>query len=55
MLGAVIMAHGDARGLSLPPALAPVQLVVVPIPPRAPKQQQQEGVEAAAAAVSGWC
>jgi prolyl-tRNA synthetase len=54
MLGAVIMAHGDARGLSLPPALAPVQLVVVPIPPRAPKQQQ--GVEAAAAAaVSGWC
>lgn len=31
MLGAVIMAHGDDKGLVLPPGLAPYQVVVVPI------------------------
>ncbi|HVL63894.1 MAG TPA: proline--tRNA ligase [Actinomycetota bacterium] len=31
MIGATIMAHGDDRGLRLPPAVAPVQVVVVPI------------------------
>ena len=31
MVGAVIMAHGDDKGLVLPPALAPHQVVVVPI------------------------
>ena len=31
MVGGVIMAHGDDTGLRLPPALAPIQLVVVPI------------------------
>jgi prolyl-tRNA synthetase len=31
MLGAVIMTHGDDRGLVLPPKLAPVEAIVVPI------------------------
>ncbi|MDH4208803.1 MAG: proline--tRNA ligase [Anaerolineae bacterium] len=31
MVGAIIMVHGDAQGLRLPPLLAPVQVVVVPI------------------------
>ncbi|MFN2625773.1 MAG: proline--tRNA ligase [Mycobacteriales bacterium] len=31
MVGAVIMGHGDDRGLVLPPALAPHQVVIVPI------------------------
>ncbi|HYP24063.1 MAG TPA: His/Gly/Thr/Pro-type tRNA ligase C-terminal domain-containing protein, partial [Actinomycetota bacterium] len=31
MIGGTIMAHGDDRGLRLPPAIAPVQVVVVPI------------------------
>ena len=31
MIGAVIMAHGDDKGLVLPPRLAPHQVVVVPI------------------------
>jgi prolyl-tRNA synthetase len=31
LVGAVIMAHGDDRGLRLPPALAPVEAVIVPI------------------------
>jgi prolyl-tRNA synthetase len=31
LVGAVIMTHGDDRGLRLPPTLAPVQVVMVPI------------------------
>jgi prolyl-tRNA synthetase len=31
MIGAIIMTHGDDQGLILPPRLAPVQAVVVPI------------------------
>jgi prolyl-tRNA synthetase len=31
MVGAVIMAHGDEKGLKLPPRLAPIQVVIVPI------------------------
>jgi prolyl-tRNA synthetase len=31
MIGGVIMTHGDDRGLVLPPALAPHQVVIVPI------------------------
>ena len=33
-IGALIMAHGDDRGLVLPPKLAPVQVVIVPIAKR---------------------
>ncbi|MBS3941394.1 MAG: proline--tRNA ligase [Actinobacteria bacterium] len=31
MIGAVILAHGDDAGLVLPPRLAPIQVVIVPI------------------------
>ena len=31
LIGALIMAHGDQRGLVLPPVVAPVQVVIVPI------------------------
>ncbi len=31
MIGALIMTHGDDKGLVLPPALAPCQVVIVPI------------------------
>ena len=31
LIGAIIMVHGDDRGLKLPPQIAPVQAVVVPI------------------------
>ena len=31
MIGAIIMAHGDDDGLILPPAIAPVQVVIVPV------------------------
>ena len=31
MIGAVIMAHGDNNGLALPPKIAPIQVIVVPV------------------------
>jgi len=31
MVGAIVMVHGDDQGLVLPPRLAPIQVVVVPI------------------------
>lgn len=31
LIGAIIMTHGDNRGLVLPPVVAPVQVVIVPI------------------------
>jgi len=31
LIGAIIMAHGDERGLRLPPYVAPVQVIIVPI------------------------
>ncbi|EJU23374.1 proline--tRNA ligase [Peptoanaerobacter stomatis] len=38
LIGGLIMVHGDNRGLVLPPRVAPIQVVVIPI------QQQKEGV-----------
>ena len=38
LIGAIIMTHGDNNGLVLPPAVAPIQAVIVPI------QQFKEGV-----------
>ncbi len=31
LIGALIMEHGDDRGLILPPRAAPIQIVIVPI------------------------
>lgn len=38
LIGAMIMVHGDNRGLVIPPRIAPVQVCIVPI------QQRKEGV-----------
>lgn len=38
LIGAIIMAHGDNRGLKIPPKVAPIQVVIVPI------AQHKEGV-----------
>ena len=43
LIGAIIMTHGDNNGLVLPPAVAPVQVVILPI------AQHKEGVLEAAA------
>ena len=34
LIGAIIMTHGDERGLALPPVVAPIQCVIVPIAAR---------------------
>ena len=46
MVGGVIMAHGDDTGLRLPPPLAPVQLIVIPI---WKKEEEKEAVLSACA------
>jgi prolyl-tRNA synthetase len=53
MIGAVIMAHGDDRGLVLPPRLAPHQVVVVPIgkDPDVPAAAEKLGTDIRAAGV----
>ncbi len=38
LIGAIIMTHGDDNGLVLPPAVAPVQVVIIPV------AQHKEGV-----------
>ena len=38
MIGAIIMCHGDDNGLILPPVIAPVQVVIIPV------AQHKEGV-----------
>ena len=36
VIGATIMAHGDNRGLKLPPKVAPIQVVIVPVASKKP-------------------
>ena len=38
IIGGIIMTHGDNSGLVLPPAVAPIQVVVIPV------QQHKEGI-----------
>ena len=43
MIGAVIMAHGDNNGLVLPPKIAPLQVVVVPVAQHKPGVLEKAG------------
>ena len=52
MVGGVIMTHGDDKGLTLPPRLAPVQVVVVPI---YKKDEEKASVLAAAEGALAAC
>ncbi len=47
LIGAIVMSHGDDDGLILPPKVAPLQVVIVPIC----KPQQQEYVDSHAQAL----
>jgi len=46
MIGGIIMTHGDDNGLVLPPAVAPIQVVVIPI------AAHKEGVTEAAQSIA---
>jgi prolyl-tRNA synthetase len=48
LIGGLIMAHGDDRGLVLPPKVAPVQVVVVPI------FRDEAGRELVSGYIEGW-
>jgi len=45
LIGAIVMVHGDDRGLVLPPRVAPLQVVVVPIPSDAEAGLVARGVQ----------
>lgn len=47
LIGALIMTHSDDAGLVLPPRVAPVQVVIVPIPPKKNDQESKEKMDAA--------
>ncbi len=47
LIGAVIMSHGDDNGLVLPPAIAPIQVVIIPV------NQHKEGVLEKAREIAG--
>jgi prolyl-tRNA synthetase len=49
LIGGLVMTHGDDRGLVIPPRLAPIQVVIVPI---ARKEAEREQVLAKARAVA---
>jgi prolyl-tRNA synthetase len=47
LLGALIMTHSDDNGLVLPPRVAPIQVVVVPIPPKKNDEESKIAMEKA--------
>jgi prolyl-tRNA synthetase len=49
LIGTLIMAHGDDRGLGLPPRIAPIQVVIVPI---LGKKESEKVLDAARALAS---
>ena len=46
LIGAVIMTHGDDNGLKLPPRVAPIQVIFIPIPKTGFEAQLRERVVA---------
>ena len=47
LLGALIMTHSDDNGLVLPPRVAPVQVVIVPIPPKKNDEESKIAMDSA--------
>lgn len=47
LIGALIMSHSDDAGLVLPPRVAPVQVVIVPIPPKKNDADAKKSMDAA--------
>jgi len=43
LIGAVILAHGDDKGLRLPPMIAPIQLVIIPIAKNKEEEKDLKG------------
>lgn len=52
-LAALIAIHGDNRGLRIPPKLAPIQVVIVPIPTKGYEEKISEYAKEVFGAISG--
>ncbi|MCJ7613165.1 proline--tRNA ligase [Candidatus Bathyarchaeota archaeon] len=50
-IAAVLIAHGDDNGIVLPPKIAPIQVVVVPVPYKGKGEQVNEACENVASAL----
>jgi prolyl-tRNA synthetase len=53
LIGALIMVHGDDRGLRLPPHVAPIQVVIVPIGPGPERERVTAAAHALKAELTG--
>jgi prolyl-tRNA synthetase len=53
LVGGLIMTHSDDDGLVLPPKLAPIQVVIIPIPKPSPELDEASGKIAAALKAKG--
>ena len=47
LIGALIMTHSDDNGLVLPPRVAPIQVVIVPIPPKKNDEESKVAMDKA--------
>jgi len=45
LIGALVMTHSDDAGLVLPPRVAPIQVVIVPISPKGPEKAPEQHAE----------
>ena len=45
LIGALVMTHSDDLGLVLPPSVAPVQVIMVPISPKGPEKAPEQHAE----------
>ena len=45
LIGALVMTHSDDQGLVLPPAVAPTQVILVPISPKGPVKAPEQHAE----------
>jgi prolyl-tRNA synthetase len=52
-IAAVLIAHGDDNGIVLPPCVAPIQLVVVPVPYKGREQEVNQACTEVAATLKG--
>ena len=53
LMGAIVAIHGDDKGLVMPPAIAPVQVVVIPIQTKDSKEEPLEAARQIVAELKG--
>ena len=51
MIGALIMVHGDDKGLKIPPRIAPHQVVIIPINPKNENKEKFDSIKEAHEAI----